>query len=159
MGHTKKSQHIWILFAESFPMVVSELSQPFRFVRESIVCVFILEVQSSCMHGGVLFLIVVFCLLVSLLSSRAVLGMKHLWRQKCTYLNDDNKLCQFIFIARHYNSLLSRNVPSQQNKRRTRGQSDWPCCNRGNGQNRFGENLARIMFIVLSEFCTKSLGI
>ena len=40
IDHTKNSQQIWILLAESFPTVVSDLSQPFCFVRALIfVCV------------------------------------------------------------------------------------------------------------------------
>ena len=47
MNFTKKTKLIWILLAESFPTVVSELSYPLRFFRELFFCVRISYAQSS----------------------------------------------------------------------------------------------------------------
>ena len=46
----KYSQQIWILLTESFSSVVSDLSQPFLFVGNLIICRLVLDVQSSCTY-------------------------------------------------------------------------------------------------------------
>ena len=53
----KYTQQIWILLAESFPMVVSGLSYPFRFVQELISRVFtytggVIQLYFSCYSRG-----------------------------------------------------------------------------------------------------------
>ena len=49
----KQTKQIWILLAKSFSIVVSELSQPLRLLRELIFDVIILGVQSSCMQCAI----------------------------------------------------------------------------------------------------------
>ena len=44
----KYTKYIWILLAESFSSVVSDLSQPFWFVGKLLFCRLVLDVQSSC---------------------------------------------------------------------------------------------------------------
>ena len=48
MIREKYTQHIWILLAESFLSVVSDLSWPFWFVGKLCFCRLVLDVQSSC---------------------------------------------------------------------------------------------------------------
>ena len=53
MVREKYTQQIWILLAESFPTVVSKVSQPLWFVKKLIFCRLVLDVQSSCMNFGI----------------------------------------------------------------------------------------------------------
>ena len=50
----KYAQQIWILLAENFQMVVSELSCPFWIFRQSIFCFFILG-SNPAVTGNILF--------------------------------------------------------------------------------------------------------
>ena len=126
MIREKYTQQIWILLAESFSSVVSDLSQPIWFVGKLIFCRLVLDIQTSCKNYVQYYCVIadIFGLMLVTFDGRASIGVLETPPKAPEYskkiLLEENKETSCILSVRNFTfhgpfgsfwlSLLSREV-------------------------------------------------